>query len=238
MLRSALAAGFAAAFLALTAAAAQAEPPPDANSTCAQAPCRPGRVHFSLLEGDGQHGLEGDFDAAPYIHGDVITIFPGETLIFRFTPTDDGPGIPAFVGVGTSVVPHHLATDDPNRTEQHDPATGETYFTVPAGSPLVENGTAEDHLKGQPPGTLILALHQVYGRPDMVLSIEHNLPKALKLDAAIGRARPDISKKMDPTSTCAAKPLFSASETWPYPIAAINLTNFRYIDISNGLHCE
>ena len=60
---------------------------------------------------------------------------------------------------------------------RRDPKTGENFYLIKKGSPYGEGGTAEEHLKGEPPNTMIVSYRQVAGRPDMPLRVEHNFAK-------------------------------------------------------------
>jgi hypothetical protein len=213
------------------AGAASADVSPDSAppaSACQAWPCRTATTEFTLREADGVHVLHARMDPAPYVENGEILIYPGETLVFHFTPTDDGPGQPEFAGLAVGAVPHHVVGDDPNAATVRDPKTGETYTTVRTGSPLIENGTAADHLKDAPPGTMIVSLHQIDGHTDMLLSTEQNMAMAVKFDAVVSRGTPKGFTGYEHTSTCPATPLVTAVETWPYPIVAIKLSGFRF----------
>jgi hypothetical protein len=121
---------------------------------------------------------------------------------------------------------------------QHDPKTGENFYEIMEGSPFAEGGTAAEHLKGEPSNTLIISYHQAAGHPDMVLRVEHNFSSPLKYDAEIEALAPNGAAQPEKTSTCPVQPLLSGSETWPYPLGAIRLKNFRFIDTGKGFNCE
>jgi hypothetical protein len=204
---------------------------------CRQVACRSRPAHV-ILRSDVSGDFEADFDALPYVINGRITIFPGEALVFRFSPTADEPGVPVFVRAIAAPEPVHLASDYPNAEKQADPKSGENYYVLRQGSSVLDNGTAAEHLKDEPPGTMILFYNQVRDRPDMVLRIEHNLAQPLKFDTQINRLVPNRRTGMEHTSTCPAFPVLADMETWPYTIGAITLERFRFIATDGGFNCD
>jgi hypothetical protein len=120
----------------------------------------------------------------------------------------------------------------------HDSKTGENVYFINKASPFFEGGTAQEHLKDEPPDTVIVSYHQATGHPDMVLRVEHNFPSPVKYDAEMERVTPNGIGAPKMTSTCPVQPLLAGNETWPYPIGTIRLRNFRFIDTSKGFDCD
>lgn len=209
-----------------------------ASPACADTPCRTGQTRIELNAADGQHKYALDLDPTPYVLDGTIRIYPGETLIFRFKPGADGPGDPVFVTQIAGHTPQHLMSEsDPDVEKYHDPKTGEDYYIDRGHSARLDGGTAADHLKDQPPGTMIVSYHQLAGHADMVLTVEHNLDRPLKYDARIDRLQPDGDAGLEATSTCPASPVMLANETWPYPIGTITLSHFRFAT-GSSFSCE
>lgn len=225
------------------ASAATSSDANDKTAICALTQCRSSSELVFLRANDGGQ-YEAVFDPVPYVWDGAITIFPGEALIFRFSGTSENPGTPTFVRVIVGITPKNVPPSDmsfqgdQNTEVQHDPKTGENVYVIKKGSQFDEGGTAEEHLKGEPPGTFILYYEQAEGRPDMVLRTEHNLPRTLKFDTTIDRLAPEGSRGSEPTSTCSVHPLLAGMETWPYPIGAITLRNFRFMPTESGFNCE
>jgi hypothetical protein len=196
-----------------------------------------------LADRDGSGRYDITFPPQPYVQDGAIVILPGETLIFRIAVTGDSLGPPVFVGARADPPPAKVLPSDTSfqgnakTTVQHDPKTGENYYQAYKGSPYIEGGTAAEHLKDAPPGTLIVSYHQAAGHPDMILRVEHNLPKPVKYDAVITRPAANSLASGTPTSTCPVRPLVAGMESWPYPLGAVALRNLRFMDISNGFSC-
>ena len=208
-----------------------------AGSDCAAGGCRAGGTSIDVEGSDGQ-SYTIPIPRSPYVMADgSIVIYPGETLIFRFAPTQDGPGAPVFVKRMERAAPTRLLSDSPGAEKYHDPKTGEDYYIARGSDGPIEGGTARDHLKDQPPGTVIVSYQQAVGRADMVLTVEHNLGGTLKYDALIERLSPSGSMGLAPTSTCPVLPVMIGTETWPYPIATITLGRFRFVQAA-GFRCE
>jgi hypothetical protein len=240
--------GFLTSTLALAApvGADVSGPPPETagSRACLQAPCRSAPLRANLLSNDGTTQIQLSFDPAPYVVDGAITIFPGETLVFRFSGTSESPGTPVFVKEMAIPLPQKaLPSDssfqsDTTTSVEHDPKTGENLYTIRKGSPFAEGGTAEEHLKGEPGGTLILSYHQIAGHPDMALRIEHNFEKPLKYDATIEPVSARGLGNPEHSSTCPVHPLVAGMETWPYPLGPITLRDFRFLDTSKGFDCD
>lgn len=204
--------------------------------------CRHQVLHVKLHSSD--HGdYEFEVAPSPYVANGILSIMPGETLVFHFDrATADAPGEPTFVKTAMAnpvrAVPPSSAVvqSTPDTRSSYDPNTGESFTAVSKGSAYAPTETAADHLKNEPEGTLIVSFYQIEGRADMALRVEHNLPKPLKFDTQMLRAVPNASG-MDKTSTCPVRPILADMETWPYPIAIIQMTNFRYADMSAGTSC-
>jgi hypothetical protein len=201
-------------------------------------------VHARLRTSDGIHEVEINFAPAPYVADGTIIVFPGETLVFRFSGGAENPGTPVFEKQMAIPLPQNAPPSDSSfqsdaqTSVRHDPKTGENFYIIKKGSPFAEGGTAEEHLKDEPPNTMILSYHQAIGHPDMVLRVEHNFSNPLKYDAEIEPLTPSGPARPVKTSTCPVQPVLSGSETWPYPLGAIRLKNFRFIDTSKGFNCD
>lgn len=226
------------------AAVATASPPVAPAIACPSGKCRDAPEHAKLMAPDGRHEIDVDFAPAPYVSDGAIVVFPGETLVFRFSGGDGGPGTPSFekqmpLALPQNVPPNDASFKDDEHTRvQHDPKTGENLYIIKEGSPFAEGGTAQEHLKDEPPNTMIVSYHQVSGRADMVLRIEHNFSSPLKYDAEIEPLRSGGRASPVKTSTCPVMPVLSGTETWPYPLGAITLKNFRFLDTGKGFNCD
>jgi len=211
---------------------------------CAGAACRNEPVHARLLMPDGIHEVKVDFSPAPYVADGAIVVFPGETLVFHFSGGAGGPGAPVFEKQMAIPLPQKVLPDDDSlpgdaRVEvSRDGKTGENLYFIRKGSAYLEGGTAEEHLKGEPPDTMIVSYHQPAGHPDMILQIDHNFPQALKYDAEIMHVTANGVRAPEKTSTCPVQPVLTGRESWPYPLGAIRLMNFRFIDTSKGFNCD
>ena len=228
---------------AVPARATNAPAPATAPLACAASACRSETARVRLLLPDASREVEIEFPPAPYVSGGAIVMFPGETLVFRFSGNADAPGTPVFEKQMALPLPQKAPPSDQTfqsdaqTSVSHDPKTGENVYFMKEGSAFFEGGTAEEHLKGEPPGTMIVSYHQAAGHPDMVLRVEHNFPNPLKYDAEMERVTPNgpVSEK---TSTCPVQPVLAGNETWPYPIGTIRLKNFRFVDTSKGFNCD
>ena len=211
---------------------------------CSSPPCRNEPAHARLLMTDGVHEIDINFGPAPYVDNGAIIMFPGETLVFRFPGGMDDPGIPAYANPMAMPLPQNPQPSDSDFQNdahtgiQRDPKSGENLYFLTKGSPFLEGGTAEEHLKGAPPNTMIVSYHQASGHPDMVLRVEHNFSRPLKYDAEMEPLSPNGPGTPVKTSTCPVMPVLSGNETWPYPLGAIRLTNFRFVDTSKGFNCD
>jgi hypothetical protein len=226
------------------AAAAPEGPANDKAAICALTQCRDVQ-RVVLRADDNVHQYQATFDPTPYIWNGTITIYPGEALVFRFTNgTSDNPGTLVFVRAIVVATPKNAppsdfsAKSDTTTTVQHDPKTGENLYEFSKGSPYAPEQTAEDLLKDEPPGTLIVSFGQVEGHPDMVLRVDHNLPSPLKYDATIDRLSSDGDRGFEKTTICPVQPVLAGMETWPYPLGAATLSNFHFIQTDNGFNCD
>jgi hypothetical protein len=197
------------------------------------------------LQSNAGQSVQFDVPSGPYVAADgTITIYPEETLVFRAAGASDGLQALVFVRLGASAAPKNVPPGDSSfqgdaRTSVvHDPKTGENVYEVREGSPFAEGGTAEEHLKGEPEGTVIVSYHQAVGRPDMVLRVEHNLPGMLKYDAFMERLSPRGAAAAEATSTCPVRSLLVGQETWPYPLGAISMRNFRLLKENAPFSCD
>jgi hypothetical protein len=214
------------------------------DADCATLACRPGGNRVTL-QIDDHRSAQFTVPKSPHVTKDgAIIVYPGETWMFRFSGPQDNPGLPVFVGTSVVTQPQHAPPSDfsfkgdATTDVQHDPKTGENVYTLRKGSPFAEGGTAEEHLKGEPPGTLIVSYNQTAGHPDMVLRVEHNFPGSIKYDAAIELLSANRPGSLKPTSTCPVRSVLSGMESWPYPLGAITLRNFRFVETGTAFNCD
>lgn len=226
------------------AAVSNAPQPVASPLACAGSACRRGPVRARLLMPGGSHEVEINFAPAPYVAGGTIVVFPGETLVFRFSGGTGNPGAPVFEKQMALPLPQIAPPSDQSfqgdaqTSVNHDAKTGENFYVMKKGSPFAEGGTAEEHLKDEPPNTMIVSFHQTIGHPDMVLRVEHNFSSPLKYDAEMMRVTPGSLGAPVKTSTCPVQPVLAGSEIWPYPLGPIRLENFRFVDTSKGFNCD
>lgn len=109
-LRCVNAAWLAVALALLPAAGRGGDGPPD----CAKVPCRAARTVDLNFGGNELHFA---VPASPYFTADGhIVIFPGESLVFRFSFTADDPGAPQFVRQEAAAAPGDALKDEPPGT--------------------------------------------------------------------------------------------------------------------------
>jgi len=215
----------AAAMAAGGPALAQTGPAP-ADSICQTTACRPGGIDV-VVRVDKDHYQTVPVKPAPYVlpEGQIL-IFPGETIAIQFTRAGDTLSAPVFYRRFAPQFPAQIETggkvaDDPANT----------------GLPAITGDMSKDKMADLPPNTLLLSYGQVDGQPGMMLTIDHNFPKALKLDATmflIGKGRYD----QRPTSTCPIQAGLSSFETWPHPIGPLTLQSFRLLQPGDKITCD
>jgi len=97
----------------------------------------------------------------------------------------------------------------------------------------IENGKIVNAVPKPVGGQLSNAVEVSFAEIDggMMLTLENHLPGDVKYDASM--KAPD--DRLVYTSSCPVGAGLSAFETWPHPIKALELSNFRY---STGSGCE
>lgn len=210
--------------------AAAAAPNPDVVSPtadqpateCAKVACRGSQSHVTIRTQDGQD-LSFSVANTPYVlDGKTILIFPGETLVFQLSG-DGAEQSPSFVRVEEP--PPAVAPISKEAAGKNFPSSDPNELAIrQTMADLKANGTAKDHLKDEPAGTLIVQYEQVRNGLGMSLRIEHNLAKALTVNATISVFR-GSNFRSEHSSVCTILPKLSDNEYWPYPLGAIFLSD-------------
>jgi hypothetical protein len=204
---------------------AQTAPAP-ADTVCQTTACRPGGIDI-VVRVDKDHYQTVPVKPAPYVLPDgQILIFPGETIAVQFTRNGDTLSAPVFY---RRFAPQFPAQIEVGGKAADDPAN--------AGLPAIKGEMSKDKMVDLPPNTLLLSYGQADGQPGMMLTIDHNFPKALKLDATmflIGKGRYD----QQPTSTCPIQVGLSSFEMWPNPIGPLTLKGFRLLQVGGKMTCD
>jgi hypothetical protein len=205
-----------------------------ADDPCGTTPCRDAKS--IVLFAGTRSELHFNVPREPYTTSDGhIVIVPGERLVFRFTAQGDTPGTPRFVRAETLTPASPLDLSDPtfDKLDKTDPNT--FAFAAQLGDYKV-TGTAKDHLKNEPPGTLILTYREIPGATGMMLTIEHNLSHAMKL-AAFMMVPTAEGFKLQYTTTCSINVGIEGLETWRQPLGGLILEKFQYLpdDQKNGV---
>jgi hypothetical protein len=97
----------------------------------------------------------------------------------------------------------------------------------------------DDPPDGATPDTLVISYGQFKpkGESGMVLSLKHNLPHTLKLDAFINVIKPRAYEQ-HATSACPVPPKLGGFENWPDVVAPIVLANFRFLPEGSDMRCN
>lgn len=191
-----------------------------AAEVCASTLCRTGDFKLAVFF-DKDHYTGISVTHSPYVLPDgSILIFPGETLAFEVPFDGEKIGTPKFLG---EYQPQYPMMRDP----EGPPAP-------PSNLPKLEQ---------LPPNTLVLSYGQMGGRaqsdPLMMLTLSHNLPKALKVDAIMTVIRPRATVyEQAPTSTCPVIAKGAGFESWPDPLGPMVLRNIRVLPDGAPMVCN
>jgi len=217
----------AASLLALPAAAADV---PDIDAICAKTACRTGG-YFAVVSVDAAHFIGVNVSRSPYLLEDgAILLFPGETLAVTFAVDGDTLGKPISAVRYAPHLPLLIA-----RTQGDKPAANPDDATLP----VVLGKMPADEVASLPPNTLLISYGQFKpeGPAGMVLTLEHNLPHTLKLDAVITEIS-TAGYKQHASSTCPVLPKIWDNESWPYPLGPIILAKVRFQPDSGDIVCN
>lgn len=204
------------------------------NSDCLNSPCRAAKTIEIPLRNGAK--LQFAVERSPYLTSDGhIVIQPGERLVFHFSVDGDQIGLPQFVraeALPDMPVPdlngpafEKMNKDDPN-----------TFAIAAEIADSKVNGTAKDQLKDEQPDTLILAYRPIPGSVGMMLTIEHNFPKQLKLSVFMMRPTQN-GFELKYTDTCSIVPELASMENWREPLGGLILESFRFLPDANQI-CE
>lgn len=214
----------AAVMLESTPANAQTPSPP--ADACVAIACRAGGFD-AVVRVDKDHYQTVPVTHSPYVLPDgEILMFPGETIAVQFTRDGDTLSAPVFYRRLAPRFPAHIETDGKV-----------TNDSANAGLPAIKGELSKEKMADLPSNTLLLSYGQADGQPGMMLTVDHNFPKALKLDATmflIGKGGYEGQK----TSTCPIRPGLSSVESWPNPIGPMLLKGFRLMSDSDKMVCE
>jgi hypothetical protein len=181
----------------------------DSAAVCASQACRTGGSNVALRVDDKT------FTTIPVSHSPyvlpngAILIFPGETIAVQFTVDGDKLTAPKFLKAYAPRLPAQVSKDG----KLSDPDT---------------SGLTKDDAGALPPNTLLLSYGQFKGQPGMVLELEHNMPRTVKIDAimAVIQGGNYVQK---PTSTCPIKTKLVGFETWQQPLGPMMVANTRFV---------
>jgi hypothetical protein len=181
----------------------------DPAATCGTQACRKGGFKIAVRSDDKA------FTAIPVVRSPYvlpngsITIYPGETIAVQFTLTGDKLSAPKFVKAFAPRLPAQVS------------ANGKLSDN-PDNAALTKDDAAT-----LPPNTILLSYGQFKGQGGMVLELEHNMPKTVKVDAimAVIQAGSYVQK---PASTCPIRPKLVGFETWPQALGPMMLANTRF----------
>lgn len=180
----------------------------DPAAVCATQACRAGGFSIALRVDDKTFTTI-PVSRSPYVlPNGAIMIFPGETIAVQFTPDGDKLTAPKFLKVYAPRLPAQVSKDG----KLSDPDTA---------------GLSKDDAGALPPNTLLLSYGQFKGQPGMVLELEHNMPRTVKVDAIMAIIQ-DGKYVQKPTSTCPVKTKLVGFETWPQAMGPMALTNVRF----------
>jgi hypothetical protein len=195
-----------------------------ADDDCSRTACREGGFQIALRV-DEKRYISIPVTRSPYVLADgSILTFPGETLVFQFSMEGEKLGAPKFV-----------AAYEPDYPAQRDPqGDGGTVST--GNLPKLTGALPKDQLAAFPPGTFIVSYGQFKDR-SMNLTMRHNLPHTMKLDAVMAVITPE---KYLPqyTSTCPLMPNVFGNEMWLHPVGPMVLRNFRFLPDGAPMVCD
>jgi hypothetical protein len=238
-MRVAMAALVLAGFLVVSQALGAAEigpPPPPAppgvadsrpapEEACKKTACRPAKLVVVRVNKDKTLGL--GLSSSPYVdERGVLTIYPGERLVFHLEIDGGRLRPPAFVRE------QELKTGDISQLSETEkarfnanPNDPNTLALQQSRADMKVNGVMSDRLAKEPPGTLFVEYRQAAGGA-MILETGHNLPQALKFDATISYP----GGRHERTSICTVLPNLAGIETWGGPLLEMALSNFRTVE--------
>lgn len=210
--------------LAVAGWADETAPVDPAAAICAKTACRAGGNRIAVST-DQERYTSILVSHSPYVdpNDGTIVIFPGETLVFRLPVADGKIGTPEFV-----------AEYAPEMPMEADPAAPPPPVRE---LPKLKGGMPVDILAPFPEGTLIVSYGQRGRSPMTYLTLVHNLPKTVKLDALMALIQPH-AYDIRPTSTCPLMPKVFSFESWPHPIGPMLLKNIRYLSEGGGMVCN
>jgi hypothetical protein len=217
-----------AAVLAAAPGPATAAPKPPANSCVPADSCR--YVPTFTLRGEAGEETVKANTWLPYVSEHGFVVVPGETFVLelrregeRLEPVMISAGRADRLEKGTGVEAAEQATlalsDDTEQVSQ-------------AEHPLetIAVRVAND--------TIRVTFEQAAGKPDMILRVDNGYERTLDYRAVIIRAG---GMQREHTSVCLIQPGVIAFEAWPYPIASVELSGFRFVDSPEELelaHCD
>lgn len=220
--------GVTAILLAVPALSAHAETPakPDLDTICAARACRT-NFYNAVLRVDDKHYRTVPVSRAPYVldNGEIL-IYPGETLAITFKLENGMLVQPSFVKSYAAQLPVQIQIDGKPSVNPDD-----------SGLPKLATGTSSD-MAGMPPNTLVISYGQVAGKPDMMLTVNGNLPKTLKLDAQMFLFSDKVGYVVKPTSTCPMLAGTSLFENWPEPLGPMVLSHVRLLNAGDKMVCQ
>jgi hypothetical protein len=208
-------------FLPLESAAAA----PDIEAVCAATACRAGGYE-TVLRLDDKHFTTVPVTKSPYILDDgSLLLFPGESLAIQFDIENDQPVRPRFVRRFAPKFPMQIEKDG-------KPVANPSDNGLPA-VPMDEHKVLFDTL---PPNTVVLSYGQLDGKPDMMLTIDHSLPKRFKV-AAVMQVPDGKSYDSRATTSCPIQPHLTLFEHWPHRIGPMILKAPRLLSDTEDAAC-
>ncbi|EGF89883.1 hypothetical protein ABI_43060 [Asticcacaulis biprosthecium C19] len=217
------------AFLLILASAAQAETleQKPIDQVCAERACRAGGYEAAVFVDDDNNFTPIPVARSPYVleDGDIL-VYPGETFAVVFPAEGDNPGKPTFHKA--------FAGHFPTLTVQ-----GETLGDNPLDGnlPKIDGELSAEKLAHLPPNTLIISYGQSARRPAMMLTLDHNMTRTLKLDATMFLIEPGNYDSRY-TSTCPLQSNITLYESWPHQIGPMVLSNFRFLKDGDDMVCK
>lgn len=191
---------------ALLAGAAHAADP---AAACGTQACRKGGFSIAIRD-EGKPATVIPVVRSPYVlPNGSIAIYPGETIAVQFTLTGDKLSAPKFVKAFAPRLPAQVSAN--GRLSDN-----------PENAAL-----SKDDAATLPPNTMLLSYGQFKGQGGMVLQVEHNMPRAVKVDALMAVIQ-DGGYMKKPTSTCPVRPKLVGFETWPQALGPMVLANTRF----------
>jgi len=221
-----IASALAASALSAFPAYAQGDGKPDLNAICAARACR---THFydAVVRFDEKHYKTVPVTQTPYVlDDDSILIFPGETLAITFSIEDGKLAKPLFYKQYSAQLPAQIQIDE-------KPAANPDNVSLPT----IKGELNAEITANMPPNTLIFSYGQLNGQKDMILMVNGNAPKSVKLDAYIFLLS-EKGYKETYTSTCPLRTGIGLFEHWPYPLGPIILSHVRFMQAGEAMTCN